>query len=129
MYVFNFKIEIIARHTGQAMLHAIARMMKRVAEQQQLAVIATNHTMSASLKWKLAERPALGASWAIHAHVRIMLSKPVGRETHCTERNATIVSSTRHARGLEAVFHLSEAGAVGGVPSSHQLFAPNPQVR
>ena len=99
------------------MILALARMIKAFAHRHGSAVLGTSHTRPASVKWSSAERSALGWEWSAQAHTQVMFSRADSAGAGCSmrDRRAEIVSSTRHMIGQHAQFHISEAGAVGGL--------------
>ncbi|KAF8724286.1 hypothetical protein HU200_021314 [Digitaria exilis] len=72
---------------GRSMMISVAMILKKLADEHNLSVLVTNHTVSAG---NGAVKPALGESWRAVPHVRLVLSRECGSNI-CT---ATVLKHT-----------------------------------
>ncbi|KAJ1292658.1 hypothetical protein BS78_01G006800 [Paspalum vaginatum] len=82
---------------GRAMMISVAMILKKLADEHNLAVLVTNHMVSAG---NGAVKPALGESWKAVPHVRLVISRDRGSNI-CT---ATVLKHTLLASGRTTKF-------------------------
>lgn len=84
---------------GRSMMISLAMILKKLAYEHNLAVLVTNHMVSAG---NGAVKPALGESWKSVPHVRLMIS----REHSSNICTGTVLKHTLLASGRTAKFVL-----------------------
>ncbi|CAN6179881.1 unnamed protein product [Urochloa humidicola] len=82
---------------GRSMMISVAMILKKLADEHNLSVLVTNHTVSAG---NGVVKPALGESWKAVPHVRLVIS----RECESNICTATVLKHTLLASGRTAKF-------------------------